>query len=242
MNTPLVAVVAGSTAICVFAAGLIWRRVQHAGARSRIGNRRSVRAASTGRRIGLHALVDAISRRRSSRSSRPSPGAVAALLDQTARQCASGVSLGEAFVTAANGSVLDDVFAKAIAALNTGESMGAALELVPVDQPDVALATHVLRLCATQGGTVSESLDRAAATLREREAVAHERVAQSSQARLSARVLTVLPIAFGGWTVLTTPTVQHFFLTPIGVACLLLGLGLNAIGWLLMKRVSRGLS
>ena len=87
---------------------------------------------------------------------------------------------------------------------------------------------------------MSESLDRAAATLRDREAVGNERVAQSAQARLSARVLTILPIAFGGWTLLTTPTVQHFFLTPIGVACLLLGLGLNAGGWLLMRRVSRG--
>jgi tight adherence protein B len=241
MNTRLVGVLAGSIAICILAADLFWHRVQHTVARSRIGDKRTVRATSTGRRIGLRGVIDGIARRRPARGNRPDPGAVAAVLDQTARQCASGVSLGEAFVTATNGSVLEHVFAAAIAALTTGESIGAALELVPVDQPDVALATHVLRLCALQGGTVSESLDRAAATLREREAVARERVAQSAQARLSARVLTVLPIAFGGWTILTTPTVQRFFLTPIGVACLLLGLGLNASGWLLMRRVSRGL-
>jgi len=241
MNSP-VGVVAGSIAICALAAGLFWRSVRRTIARSHIGSKTAVRATSTGCRPGLRALADGFARRRSARASRPDPGAVAALLDQTARQCASGVSLGEAFVSAANGSGLEHVFAAAIAALTTGESIGAALGLVPVDQPDVALATHVLRLCASQGGTVSESLDRAAATLREREAVAHERVAQSAQARLSARVLTVLPIAFGGWTVLTTPTVQRFFLTPIGVACLLLGLGLNAIGWVLMRRVSRGMS
>ena len=76
--------------------------------------------------------------------------------------------------------------------------------------------------------------------MRAREAVLAEQRAHSAQARLSARVLTMLPIGFGGWTVLTTPTVQHFFLTPVGLICLLLGLGLNAGGWLLMRRVSRG--
>jgi tight adherence protein B len=152
------------------------------------------------------------------------------------------VSLGEAFIAALEGSALAEAFAHARAALLAGATIDSALDHVPVDQPDVALATHVLRLCATQGGPVSESVDRAAATLREREAVAQERVAQSAQARLSARVLTLLPIAFGGWTVLTTPTVRRFFLTPIGLICLLLGVGLNAGGWLLMRRLSRGVA
>lgn len=238
MRTLVAAVVAGPIVMGVVVAGMIWRQVQRGITRSRIDQARAARPPQR-RRAGLSTLAAAVARRRSSRGNRPSPGSVAALLDQTARHCASGVSLGEAFVTAVDGSVLEEVFGDATAAIVTGETISAALDRVPVDQPDVALATHVLRLCAAQGGTVSESLDRAAATLRERESVAHERVAQSAQARLSARVLTLLPIAFGGWTVLTTPTVQHFFLTPIGLACLLLGLGLNASGWLLMKRVSR---
>jgi len=240
MSTPVVAVLACSIAISLVAARMFWQRLQRRVARSRIADRRS--PAATRCHAGLRAAVDAAASRLSKRRDRPDPGAIAAVLDQTARRCSSGMSLSEALVTAISGSALADIFDEAITAMSTGESIAAAMELVPVDQPDVALAVHVLRLCATQGGAVSESLDRAAATLREREAVAQERVAHSAQARLSARVLTVLPIAFGGWTVLTTPAVQHFFLTPIGVACLVLGLGLNAGGWLLMKQVSRGLS
>jgi tight adherence protein B len=99
---------------------------------------------------------------------------------------------------------------------------------------------HAVRLCASQGGNISESLDRAATTLRERHAVAQERHAQSAQSRLSARILTVLPIGFGGWTALTTRSVQRFLLTPAGALCLMIGLALNVLGWSLMTRVVRG--
>ena len=240
MTLHVAAAISGTLAICVLAARGCWRRAQRGLARSRLEAR-----AATGpavQRMRLNALVAVIARRRAERRNRPSPGVVAALLDQTARHCASGVSLNEAFGTAVEGSSLSTVFADVTAAMMTGESIGTALERVRTDQPDVALATHVLRLCAAQGGAVSESLDRAATTLRERETVAQERIAQSAQARLSARVLTLLPIAFGGWTLLTTATVRHFFLTPIGMACLMVGLGLNAGGWLLMRRVSRGVA
>ena len=240
MNASMTVVLGGVLAMCVIVAVVVWRRVQYGLARSRVADEPTTRRRSAAHRLVLRRFVARVARRRSARVGRIEPGAVAAMLDQTARQCASGVSLGEAFTVAVNGSALRHVFADATAALATGAAIDAALERIPLDQPDIALAAHVLRLCATQGGTVSESLDRAAATLRDREAVGNERVAQSAQARLSARVLTILPIAFGGWTLLTTPTVQHFFLTPIGVACLLLGLGLNAGGWLLMRRVSRG--
>jgi len=240
MRSPGVSVTIAVLALCLLAASVVWHSVQRGIARERTASATRAQTQRGTSRLGLHAIADSIARRRSARNSLPTPGAVAALLDQTARRCASGVSLGEAFAVAADGSAVRPSFADATEALAAGESVDRALERVPVDQPDVALAVHVLRLCASQGGAVSESLDRAAATLREREAVAGERVVQSAQARLSARVLTLLPIGFGGWTVLTTPTVQRFFLTPIGMACLVLGLSLNAGGWLLMRRVSRG--
>jgi len=240
VRSPTVVVTTAVLALSLLAASVVWRRVQHGIARARTASAPRARTQCGTGRSGLHALADSIARRRSARNSVPTPGAVAALLDQMARRCASGVSLGEALAVAVDGSAVRPLFADATAAVAAGESVDSALERVPVEQADVALAVHVLRLCASQGGAVSESLDRTAATLREREAVAAERVVQSAQARLSARVLTLLPIGFGGWTLLTTPTVQRFFLTPIGMACLALGLGLNAAGWLLMRRVSRG--
>jgi len=239
MSDPIVIVVLGSVGACIAVGGLVWHGLQRGIALSRVGDGRAARSRGISLRRGLGAAGDFVSRRNVRRAP-PSPADVAALLHHTARQCASGVSFGESFVTAVDGSPLAELFRTATEAIQSGAAMGDALGRISAEQPDVALAVHVLRVCAAQGGAVSESLDRAAATLRERETVAQERLAQSAQARLSARVLTLLPMAFGGWTVLTTPAVRHFFLTPIGAACLLLGLGLNATGWLLMQRVSRG--
>lgn len=162
---------------------------------------------------------------------------LAALLDDIARRCASGESLRNGFVNALSRSELQPSFAHATHALHGGATIAEALASQPAVPPDQALAVHVLRLCAAQGGNVSVSLDRAAATLRERDTLAHERIAQSAQARLSARVLTLLPVGFSVWTLATTPSVRHFVVTPPGLACVALGLALNLTGWRLMNRV-----
>ncbi len=188
----------------------------------------------------LHAIPRAIAQRHLNRALHASPGQVAELLDQTARRCSSGESLAHAFAKALETSPLDDAFASASAAMRSGATLERALEQQSTDDADLALGVHVLRLCAVQGGNVSESLDRAAATLREREAIVQERVAQSAQARLSARVLTLFPIGFGCWTLLTTSSVRTFVITPIGITCLSLGLLLNLVGWKLMSRVIGG--
>ncbi|MCU1398446.1 MAG: hypothetical protein JWN62_1555 [Acidimicrobiales bacterium] len=165
---------------------------------------------------------------------------VAALLDRTARHCASGEALGPSFAAAIAASPLAASLVPAATALAAGQTVEQALDRQPATHPHLTLATHAVRLCATQGGNISQSLDRAATTLRERHAIAMERRAQSSQARLSARVLTVLPLAFGGWTVATTRSVQRFVFTPAGTACVIAGIALNVAGWLLMQRVVRG--
>ena len=130
---------------------------------------------------------------------------------------------------------LDDVRAR----LERGWIVREALRGVALTDPDITLAVHVLDLCATQGGNVSESLDRAAATLRERHGIRLEREAQSAQARLSARVLTVVPVAFATWTIATTASVRAFIATPAGLLCVAMGAIANLIGWRLMRRAIR---
>ena len=180
-----------------------------------------------------------IARRRRSHSG-VDAAEVAALLDRTARHCASGAALGPSFAAAIAASPLASALAPTASALAAGQTVHQALDRQPATHPHLTLASHAVRLCATQGGNISRSLDRAATTLRERHASAMERRAQSAQARLSARVLTVLPLAFGGWSVATTESVQRFVLTPAGTVCVTAGIGLNIVGWLLMRRVVRG--
>lgn len=163
---------------------------------------------------------------------------LATLLDVMARHCASGESIRQSFESAVAASPCEAIFATSIRRVRSGLTLAEALP-VPCDvsgNADLVLAVHVLRLCATQGGEVSESLDRAAASLRERQALSLERTAQSAQARLSAQVLTLLPVALGAWSGLTSPSVRHFIATPVGMAAIVLGLGLNLAGWRWMNR------
>ena len=80
------------------------------------------------------------------------------------------------------------------------------------------LAFTVLRSCARFGGPAAAPLERAAATLRARDAVAAEQLAQSAQARLSARVLTLVPVALLALLAITDPKVRAAVATPAGLA------------------------
>lgn len=168
----------------------------------------------------------------------PTPVVLATLLDHLARRCASGETL-VASLPAAIPAQLRPEFAPLLRSLAQGLSLPEALAAQPHSSPDVALTIHALML-ASAGGMVSAGLDRAAATLRERDSVAHERLVNSAQARLSARVLTVLPGCFAVWTFLTSAATHSFFTSKIGAACLLSGCALNVAGWHLMSRAIRG--
>jgi Flp pilus assembly protein TadB len=99
------------------------------------------------------------------------------------------------------------------------------------------LTTQALSACAHLGGPVAATLDEAAAVLRERSAARAERIAQGSQARLSARVLTIVPIGFALWSALTSQRTRDIYLASAGGAvCAGCGLALNLIGWRWMKR------
>ena len=170
----------------------------------------------------------------------PSNQALAGLLDDVARRCASGETLTHAFNTSRAVADLSPLFDRTLIALHRGATFAEALAQQPAESAGVALVVHILGVCARAGGNVSEPLDRAAATLRERHAASQERIAQSAQARLSVRVLTLVPVAFASWTVLTSGDVQHFMLSPAGVICVALGLALNAAGWRVMQRIIGG--
>jgi len=107
--------------------------------------------------------------------------------------------------------------------------------------PEPALGLAVLEMAARHGGATAASLDRAASAVRERRSVIAERAVQSAQARLSALVLTLLPIGFALWTASTDQRVARFLTrSPVGWACLGVGLALNLAGWAWMRHIIRG--
>lgn len=105
--------------------------------------------------------------------------------------------------------------------------------------PSVRLAVGALTLAATTGGSAARAVDGVASTLRSRLAVSEEVRALSSQARLSAALITFAPVAFVAVAGVTDRRIVDFFTSPLGAVVLFVGLGLDAIGAVWMRRLCR---
>jgi tight adherence protein B len=193
------------------------------------------------RSIVRHPLVDAASDRvLRARRERAIEHALPDALDAIARSLRSGASLRLAIGEAAAGPLADDLGRVARDAAD-GVPLGVALDAWAAARPlpGVRLATAALGLGAETGGASAQAVDGVAATLRVHLAIAGEVRALSSQARMSALVIVLAPIAF---TLLATSTdgrtARFLFATPFGWLCLALGLGLDAVGWLWMRRIT----
>ncbi len=166
------------------------------------------------------------------------------VLEGVARALRSGASLrlalGEA-AAVAPGVLGDDLRAVAVAA-DSGLPLAAALDGW-VDRrplPGIRLAVATLGLGAETGGAQARALDGVAETLRGRLGVAAEVRALSSQARLSGLVIAVAPLVFSGLAVATDArTADFLFRTPVGLGCLVVGLGLDACAAIWMVRLCR---
>ncbi len=170
---------------------------------------------------------------------KPGPDDVADWCELVARSLRSGSSLTAA-VTA--GATVESSMAATVEPVarfvRRGEPLVVALDGAGVDPASPAgLAFTVLRSCARFGGPAAIPLERAAATLRSRAAVAAEQRAQSAQAQLSARVLTLVPIALLGLLAVTDGKVRAAIGTPAGLAVVGLGALLNVVGALWMRRI-----
>ncbi|TPW12368.1 MAG: tight adherence protein B [Acidimicrobiaceae bacterium] len=152
---------------------------------------------------------------------------VVELLDDISRDIRSGLSLTAA-VTAA-------LAARPTVLPATASALG------PVSGSDEALAAHAIRLAHRSGERADAVAEQAAGILRERRAWQHERHAQAAQARLSARVLTWLPIVFAAWGLATSSRVRLAYgSTPVTLWCTGAGIALNICGSWWMHRIIGG--
>ncbi|MGD9701690.1 MAG: type II secretion system F family protein [Acidimicrobiia bacterium] len=166
-------------------------------------------------------------------------------LEHVARLVRSGRSLGAGLADVAAerpGSLLAAIAARRAAGASLLEAVaaeGRELSGSPgTGDDDQRLAVAVLAAVVDAGGPGGAALDRAADTIRERAAVRADRVAHAAQARLSAQILSFLPLAFTGWTTITDDRVARFLLsTPLGALCLAIGVTLDLVGWRWMHRL-----
>jgi tight adherence protein B len=177
------------------------------------------------------------------RSDRRVEAALPGVLESVAAGLRSGGSLRQAVDEAAQAAPgrLGDDLAAVRAELGRGEPLVGALESWAARRPlpGVRLAVAALALGAEAGGAHARAVDGVAATLRSRSALAAEVRALSSQARYSGLVIALAPVAFGVVAAATDGrTASFLFRTPLGVACLAAGLGLDAVAAVWMHRLT----
>ncbi|MFZ9017844.1 MAG: type II secretion system F family protein [Ilumatobacteraceae bacterium] len=167
----------------------------------------------------------------------PGPADLAGWCDVLARDLRSGATLG--FALRSRPAPPDSVFSDLPQRLGRGVPIATAAGADGGTADEQAVGT-VLVACATAGGPAAEPLDRVASTLRRRAADEAERLVQSAQARLSARVMTVIPLLVLLILLLTSTTVRGSLVTPMGAITVVVGLLLNVIGWRWMRAVIGG--
>lgn len=146
--------------------------------------------------------------------------------DEIARALRSGTSLANAMSTlgiVAHSDVgtLTDHLVRAIA---------------DSDDADRVLMLRVVATIATEGGSGAEALDRCASRLRAREDDRRERRLAAAPARLSALVMTALPLGVLALLAATSTAVRTHLGRPSGAIAVSFGIALNLAGWRWMRR------
>jgi len=171
---------------------------------------------------------------------------VAEWCEQVARSVRAGSSLASA--VAQTGTDLPGAgaaFQPAVRALRRGRGFADAFgEIDEAADPAsaVGLVIPVLTACAELGGPAAMPLDRVAATLHARSAERAERRTSSAQARLSARVLTTVPVGVLALLAVVEPAVRGSLTSGAGIACVLVGGAFNVAGWCWMRHLIGGVA
>jgi Flp pilus assembly protein TadB len=167
----------------------------------------------------------------------------AAFLDLVDRHVRLGSSVRGAIQSAASecDASLDEPLRVLLLHCRTGAPLddGEVLDDAARRPTDDAFLIRSLVAAGAGGQAASFCLQRAAWALRERHAIRSERRAHAAQAVFAARVLSWLPVVFGIVMATTNASVRSaYFGGPIGVVCVLGGVGLNVLGRRWMRRIT----
>lgn len=200
-----------------------------------------VAGACIGAAVGIAVALAALRANRHRRD-RVIEAQLPGFLEAIARGLRTGLQLGPAAVEAATSTPppLHQEVVPLADELRRGLRSADVFDRWASRRPDsgAGLAAAAMAFAATAGGARARAIDGVAATLRDRAALELEVRSLTSQARVSAMMIAALPL---GFMLLSAGVGDHtagfLFTTRLGLAILALGLGLDAVGALWMRRI-----
>lgn len=153
----------------------------------------------------------------------------------------AGLSLLQTFHQVASeiDGPLQKVFHRAAYRLETGGGVDEALAVLKeAKSPELAFVAIALDVQHESGGSVRQVLDSAYDAVESQIDLARSLRVQTAQAKLSSRVVSLMPFALMALFSLVSPGfLSPFFETSAGIALLLLALGMQLAGILLVRRM-----
>lgn len=154
----------------------------------------------------------------------------------------AGLSLRRALMEAARDaeSPVRQQLEGALHRIQVGEPLEEALEELAAASTDARLVATLLAVHRRTGGDLPTLLDEVTDIVGRRVETRRQARALSAQGRASGAVLAVLPVAFVGLLSGTSGSgLGAFYRTATGSTLLLLGLGLQGVGFLWLRRIAR---
>lgn len=156
---------------------------------------------------------------------------------------ASGHSLaqGMRFVGTHAQEPVHTEFLRVAAAIDCGVSATDALDdlLDRIDAPGLSLVTLALKVSQRTGAPLAELLSEASSMVGERIELKRRLDVKTSQARMSAHMVSAMPAGMCAVLALLSADFRRGLATPAGAGAVVLGLALNAVALVVIRRIMR---
>ena len=153
----------------------------------------------------------------------------------------SGHSLAQAlrFVGAHAEEPLRSAFLEASLEITCGVPAHEALQelLRRLPAPGLGLVTTALAVSQRTGAPLRDLLGRAAGMVGERIELARRLEVKTAQARLSARLVTAMPVVLMGALTLLSPDFRAGIASVAGALSVVVVLALDAVAWLIIRKI-----
>lgn len=157
---------------------------------------------------------------------------------------ASGQTLAQAveYVGAHERGPAAEVFARMSLRLRCGVSTEDAVALLAgeLDVPGSQLLAAALVISHRTGSPLRDLLLRSARLAERQGEFERMLVVRTAQVRLSVRIVCLLPVVMVGTLTLVSPDFQQGLLTPAGMGCVAVAMGLDGVALALIRRIMRG--